>query len=124
MSEEKSNTRIRAEKRGRRAETMAAIFLTLKGYKILERRLKTKLGEIDLIAKRGNLLVMVEVKQRPDIISAHESLHPQSLKRIERAAHQYINARPKFSCLEVRYDAVFVLPGFRMKHVQEAWRPY
>jgi len=124
MNRNGSNKRINAEKRGRRAETMAAILLTLKGYKILQRRYKTKLGEIDIIAKRGNVLAMVEVKQRSDLISAHESLQPQSLQRIERAADQFVNSKPKLRDCDVRFDAVFVLPGLRIKHIMDAWRPY
>jgi putative endonuclease len=116
--------RSAAEKRGRRAETIAALWLQFKGYRILERRYKTKLGEIDLIARRGKILAIVEVKQRKDLVSAYESLHPQALKRIERAAARFLNDRSALHTCDVRYDALFVLPGLRVKHLKDAWRSY
>lgn len=120
----KAAKRIQAEKRGRRAELWAALFLQVRGYRILARRFKTKSGEIDLIVRRKNVLAMVEVKQRHTLEAAHESLHPAALKRIENAAAQYLNAHRSYENCDVRFDVVFVLPRLRIKHLTDAWRAY
>ena len=120
----KAKKRIAAEKRGRRAETFAGLYLQLKGYHILARRYKTKSGEIDLIVRRGNIVAMVEVKQRHSLEAAQESIHPSSLKRIEKAAAQFLNTRQQNENCDVRFDVIFVMPGFRIKHMPDAWRVY
>ena len=120
----KNSARILAEKKGRRAENWASIWLQFKGYRILERRYKTKSGEIDLIARRGKTVAIVEVKRRDTLIAAHESLNPRSLTRIENAADQFISSRPQYADCHIRFDAIFVLDGFRIKHIIDAWRAY
>ena len=116
--------RIKAEVRGRRAENLAALWLQLKGYKIIERRLKTPFGEIDLMARKGKLLICIEVKQRPELETAHASLHPANLKRIEEAAFFYQGHHDKYQNFDLRFDAVFILPGLRIHHIKDAWRAY
>jgi putative endonuclease len=120
----KPTKKAQAEKRGRRAENWAALYLQLKGYRVLARRYKTKSGEIDLIARRGNVLAMVEVKQRATLAAAHESLHPASLRRIENAAAQFLNIRRSYENCDIRFDVIFVLPKLRIKHIMDAWRAY
>ena len=120
----KPTKKVQAEKRGRRAEAWAALYLQIKGYRILARRYKTKSGEIDLIVRRGNVLAMVEVKQRTNLAAAHESLHPASLRRIENAAAQFLNTQRTYENCDVRFDVIFVLPGLRIKHIPDAWRTY
>lgn len=119
-----SRARKQAEGRGRRAELWAELLLRLKGYRILERRYKTPLGEIDLIARTKNTLVIVEVKQRPTLEAAHASLYPSSLKRIENAASLYQGHHEALHNLGMRFDLVFVLPKFRIIHLKDAWRTY
>lgn len=120
----KTGKRAKAERRGRRAEFWAALYLQLKGYRVLERRYKTKSGEIDLIVRRSNVVAMVEVKQRSTLEAAHESLYQASLKRIEHAAAQFLNSRRKYEDCDIRFDVVFVLPGLKIKHLIDAWRAY
>lgn len=120
----KAAKRIEAEKRGRRAENWAALFLQLKGYRILARRYKTKSGEIDLIARRGKTIAMIEVKQRETLEEAYDSLHPGSLGRIENTAAQFLSAHRAYVNCDIRFDVVFVLPGLRIKHLADAWRAY
>lgn len=119
-----SKVRQQAEVRGRRAELWAEILLRLKGYQILERRYKTKLGEIDLIARKQSVLVFVEVKRRTDLQTAHASLHPTNLRRIENTASLYQGRYEKYYDFTMRFDAVFVLPKFRIVHLKDAWRTY
>jgi len=70
---------------GHRAEFLASLSLMLKGYRIIERRYRTKLGEIDLIARRGNQVLIVEVKARAQTASAMDAVDVQSMRRIEAA---------------------------------------
>ena len=63
-------TRRRAERGGRRAEALAALWLRLKGWTILARRVRTPVGEVDLIARRGRTIAFVEVKARASAADA------------------------------------------------------
>ncbi len=117
-------TRKQAEQRGRRAETFAAWLLRFKGYTILEERKKTPHGEIDLVALKGNILAIVEVKQRPTFILAQQALHNADLSRIEEAAYFYQAKQTKWENKTIRFDAMFVMRGLRIKHVKDAWRGY
>jgi len=119
-----NKTRKQAEARGRRAENLAVWFLRFKGYKILDVRRKTPHGEIDLIAKKGNVLAIIEVKRRPSLDQAKEALHSANLSRIEEAAYYYQAARSNLADLSIRFDAVYVTDGLRLKHVKDAWRGY
>lgn len=120
----RKQTRKQAEQRGRRAETFAAWFLRLKGYRILEIRQKTPHGEIDLIAMKGNILAIVEVKRRPTLALAQDALHNADLSRIEEAAYHYQAKQTKWDNKTIRFDAVFAAKGLRIKHVKDAWRGY
>ncbi|MBL8696874.1 MAG: YraN family protein [Alphaproteobacteria bacterium] len=111
-----------ARRRGRRAETAAAWLLRLKGFRILARDLRYRLGEIDLVARRGSLLVFVEVKARADFEVAAEALKPRQRQRIARAARAYLGPRPELQGLAQRFDAVLVGGRGWPRHVPDAWR--
>jgi putative endonuclease len=115
--------RIRAEKRGRRSETWAALLLMAKGYRILGRRVKTHAGEIDLIARspRG-IVCFIEVKARATALAAAQSIGPRQQARIARAAALYLAQRPALAAKGVRYDAVILAAGRLPRHVPDAWR--
>lgn len=110
------------ERAGRVAETIAAWLLRLRGYRILARRYATPLGEIDLVARRGDLVVFVEVKQRARTADALASLLPRQQARIARAATAYLQARPRLAACAVRFDLVAVAPWGLPRHVQDIWR--
>lgn len=95
------------DRRGRRAETLAALYLRLAGYRILERRYKTRLGEIDLIAARRDLIIIAEVKYRQTLGQAHESLSGASERRIRNAADLFIARDRRAYERGVRFDALF-----------------
>jgi len=118
------DVRKKAETRGRRAETLAAWLLRFKGYKILDMRKQTPHGEIDIIATKGKTLAIVEVKQRPTLEQAKDALHTADLSRIEEAAYYYQARRSMLESKDIRFDAVYVMPGLRAKHVKDAWRGY
>ncbi len=113
-----------AEKRGRRGETLAAWLLRLKFYRILGRRVRTPLGEIDLIARApSGVVCFVEVKARAGEGAAADALGPRQQARIARAAELYLAGRPGIAPKGARFDVVSVLPGRLPRHLRDAWRP-
>ena len=112
------------EKAGRRAETLASWYLRLKGYAILGRRIKTRAGEIDILARRGQTLVVTEVKARPDISAAEDSLGFRDWVRISEAANIHISRHQNLQKLALRFDAVFVIGGWKILHHKDFWRPH
>ncbi len=113
--------RRRAYGRGRRAETLAAWWLRLKGYRILARDFRVASGEIDLIARRGRVLALVEVKARPSLDQARESLTPRQCRRIERAAAIFLQRHPGLSGLDQRFDVMLLAPRRWPHHLENAW---
>jgi putative endonuclease len=107
-------SRRRAERGGRRAETIAAWWLRLKGWTILARRVRTPVGEIDLVARRGRTVAFVEVKARASAEEAAFSLDDYRLRRVVAAAEALA---PRFakSGDDVRIDAIYVVPR-RLPH--------
>lgn len=104
-----SAARRRNDRRGRRAEAIAAWWLRLKGYQIVARRVRTRVGEIDIIARQHDTLVFVEVKARATLDSAVFALHPAALRRINAAARVLAPAYAR-GCTTTRIDAVLVQP--------------
>jgi putative endonuclease len=113
--------RRRAEQGGRRAETIAAWWLRLKGWTILGRRVRIPLGEIDLVARRGRVLVFVEVKARATGAEAELALDDYRLRRVAAAAEALAPryARPGD---DIRIDAIFIVPGRLPRHLADIWR--
>jgi putative endonuclease len=100
--------RRRRYRRGLRAETAAALLLRLKGYRILARRARTPLGEIDLVARRGSTVAFVEVKQRHRHDEAVLALHPRQIRRLAAAARWWLAAHPREAAGSCRFDLVTV----------------
>lgn len=115
--------RRRAEKRGRRAEDLAALWLRLKGYRIIARRFKTPLGEIDIIAQRGRRVSLVEVKARARLTEARMAITPHQRGRIFRAAEFFLQRYPRYATMNLCFDAILVAPGRLPRHLIDAWRP-
>ena len=118
MAERTVGHRRKAYRRGHRGEWLAALALMLKGYRILARRHRTKLGEIDLIARRGDLVLFVEVKARRTLIEAMEAIGRESERRIEGAADLWLSRQPDYGRLSMRFDMVAVLPWRWPVHVE------
>ena len=115
--------RRRAERHGHVAEAAAAALLLAKGYRILARRYKTPLGEIDLIMRRGGLVAFVEVKARPSRALALEAVGAASERRIVAAADLWLAKHPDAAGLDLRYDLVLVAPWRLPRHLPDAFRP-
>lgn len=110
-----------AHDRGLQAETRAAALLGARGFDIIARRVRTKAGEIDLIARQGDLLVFCEVKQRADIADAAYSILPRQRRRIAAAAEAYLAAHPELATLNMRFDAVLIARTGAAEHLPGAF---
>ena len=116
--------RQRAQRRGHKSESLAALWLRLKGYRILARRLKTPAGEIDLVATAPfGPVCFVEVKARHLALAAAESVGPGQQTRIARAASLYLASRPGLARRGSRFDIVAVAPRALPVHHRDVWRP-
>lgn len=113
------NQRKRAYHKGKRAEWIAAFYLKFKGYEILEKRFKTPMGEIDLLARKGKILAAIEVKTRNTLDEASMALTPFQQKRIEKALLFYLAG--KMDCFDLRFDVVLISPWKWPYHIQGAW---
>jgi putative endonuclease len=112
-----------AEKRGRRSETFAAVLLMLKGYRILGRRVRTRAGEIDLIARApGGVICFIEVKARGGEAAALDSLSHRQRGRIGQGARLWLAAHSGLKPRAIRYDVIVLAPGRLPHHLRDAWR--
>ena len=109
-----------AEKSGRAGETRAALFLRAKGWRILDKRVRTPLGEIDLVAKRGNLVAFVEVKTRRTAAELDFAIDEHRLSRVAAAAEMLV---PRYAGPEddIRIDVVLIAPRAWPRHIENAW---
>ncbi len=106
---------------GRRAEVVAALWLLAKGYRILGFRLATPLGEIDLLAQRGSVLAVVEVKRRTNLETALEAVTHEQQARLRRAGAHVAASRAGLRGATVRLDLIALAPGHRPRHIPDAW---
>lgn len=113
--------RQKAWRRGHISEYLAAAFLLLKGYRILAIRHRTKLGEIDIIARKGDLAVFVEVKARRGEQEAIDAVSFPAQKRIRAASDLWLARQSDFALLSQRYDIVAILPGCWPRHFKDAF---
>lgn len=108
-------------KKGLIAETLAGLYLMLKGYRLLARRYKTRLGEIDLVAKRGGTIIFVEVKLRKTARDGAEAIHAHNQARVRDAAALYLQKHPAYNDCDMRFDAVILSKGKWPRHLTNAF---
>jgi putative endonuclease len=113
--------RVAAFRTGLSAESRAAAYLIAKGYRILARRFRSGVGEIDVVARRRGMIVFVEVKARASLDDAAYAVTPQQQARIVAAAEAWIAAHPDQANSEFRFDAVLVAPGKLPRHLTAAF---
>ena len=116
-----SPARVAAFQTGLSAESRAAAFLMAKGYRILARRFRTPHGEIDLVARRRNLIAFVEVKARATLDDAAFAVTPRQQQRIIAAAQAWLAAHPEHAEFELRFDALLIAPRRLPRHVLAAF---
>ncbi len=115
------NRRKRAQFRGRVAENIAAIYLRAQLFSILIKNFKTPVGEIDIIARRADLLVFVEVKMRSSKHGMAEALEAVNQRRIIRAAKYYLARNPQMADKNLRFDVIFLKPRAFPVHLRGAF---
>jgi putative endonuclease len=103
------------------AESRAAAFLIAKGFRIVARRFKSPVGEIDIVARRRTLLIFVEVKARPNLEEAAWSVTERQRGRIIAAAEAWLARYPDDRIRDIRFDAVLVAPGRIPRHIPAAF---
>lgn len=108
----------RARREGHGAEWIAALWLMVKGYQILGFRLKGRAGEIDILARRGRFLVVVEVKRRATMEAALAALGPDQHRRLLAAGRGVLQGRPSLAALLLRIDMVALAPGRIPRHLR------
>lgn len=109
-----------AEVAGRRGERLAGWWLRLKGWRILDRRVRTPAGEVDLVARRGNLVAFVEVKTRATTAELDHAIDARRLARVAAAAEVLM---PRFALPgdDIRVDVILIAPGTPPRHIENAW---
>jgi putative endonuclease len=107
---------------GRRSEVVAAIWLMAKGYRILGFRLKTPQAEIDLLATRGKVLAVVEVKRRATLLAALETVTFDQRQRLRKAGANLAARRSGLKDAAVRLDLMALAPGKLPRHIPDAWK--
>ena len=117
-----TDTRRLAEAAGRRGERLAGWWLRLKGWRILDRRVRTPAGEVDLVARKGNLVAFVEVKARRTAGELDHAIDERRLARVAAAAEVLM---PRYAGPgdDIRVDVILLAPGVRPRHIENAWMP-
>lgn len=115
-------SRAEAEKHGRQGEALAAWWLRLCGWRILARRVKVKVGEVDLIARKGRTVAFIEVKWRRDAAMLGGAIDANRLRRVARAAE---SLAPRYAKAgdDVRIDVILVAPRTWPRRIASAWQP-
>jgi putative endonuclease len=108
-------------RKGRLAELLAAALLVCKGYRILARRYRTPVGELDLVARRRQLLAVVEVKARGSLSDGLEAVDRQQRQRIGDAAEMFRARFPAYAGHDVRFDVIVIVPWHWPRHIIDAW---
>jgi putative endonuclease len=114
-------SRHRAWRFGRLAEALCALSLWLRGYRILARDLRTPVGELDIVARRGRVLAIIEVKARTG--DGDPIPTARQRRRIADGARAFLSMRPHCADLDVRFDLMEVRPWRWPRHHADAWRP-
>ena len=109
-----------AEASGRRGERLAGWWLRLKGWRILDRRVRTPAGEVDIVARKGTLVAFVEVKTRSTAPELDFAIDERRLSRVAAAAEVLM---PRYAGPgdDIRVDVILIAPGTRPRHIENAW---
>ena len=121
MARDRRLTGYQARLAGRRGEVLAALWLMAKGYRILGFRLQTAQGEIDLLAQKGQVLAVVEVKLRVSREAALAAVGQRQRERLRRAGAAYAARRAGLTGAAIRLDLLALAPGRWPCHIPDAW---
>jgi putative endonuclease len=113
---------LKSRREGRRAEVLCALWLLARGYRILGFRVRTPLAEIDLLARKGHVVAVVEIKRRASLSEALDAVTPRQRDRLTRAAKSIAARRPDLAGAAIRLDLLALAPGRWPRHIHDAWR--
>jgi putative endonuclease len=123
MTARSPRDRHEADQRGREGEAEAAMFLAQNGWQIVAERVKTKAGEIDLVAKRTGLVAFVEVKWRAQAANLADAINERRLARVA-AAVEIVWQDYATQGEDIRIDVLLLAPGRKPTHIENAWMPF
>ena len=106
---------------GLSAESRAAAYLIAKGHRIVARRWRSPIGEVDIVARRRRTLIFVEVKARERLDDAAEAVLPRQQRRIIGAAKAWLASHPEDADRDIRFDVVLVAPKSLPRHIMAAF---
>lgn len=111
-----------AHAKGLMAESLACFYLRLKGYQIITRRHKTKMGEVDIIARKGRTLHAIEVKTRAQMADSLCAVAPASTIRIRRAMEGWLQNNPQYcQNFDISFDLIAIAPYHWIRHIKNAF---
>ncbi|WP_062731693.1 YraN family protein [Sphingobium abikonense] len=113
-------SRAQADQRGRQGERIAAWWLRLKGWQIVGRRMRTRAGEVDIVARRGAMLAFVEVKARASVAELDLAIDERRLARVAAAAEILWHDLAKPGD-DMRIDVILLAPGRPPRHLANVW---
>ncbi len=116
-----TDKKLKAVRFGRWGEELAVWTLRLKGYRILARNLRTRVGEIDIVALKGRTLCFIEVKSRPSLDLALQSFSVAQQKRQIVAAEAFLSANQRYADSDIRFDFMAISPHRLPRHLKNAW---
>jgi putative endonuclease len=115
-------SREEAERQGRRGESLAAWYLWACGWRILAKRQRVGVGEVDLVARKGRTVAFIEVKWRGSRAALDQAIDARRLRRVARAAEALA---PRFAGPgdDLRIDVILIAPGTWPRRIANAWQP-
>jgi putative endonuclease len=108
-------------KKGVYAEKIAVLLLSLKFYRIIAKRYKTQIGEVDIIAVRGKTVIFIEVKKRASLEQLFNSINIKQQKRVINAAELFLSRNRQYQNYVKRFDAILITPKLLPLHIKNAW---
>ena len=121
VGQKKYKKKIKSYYFGIFSEYLVVVFLFFKGYRVLKRRHQSYFGEIDIIAKKRDLLVIIEVKARKIVNNVEEVLSFSQQNRITESASDFFSKNKKYQKLGIRFDLIIVKPFSIPLHLKGYW---
>ena len=115
------NDRYSRYRFGLLGEYAACLLLWSKGYRIVARRVRNFAGEIDIIARRGKLLIFIEVKARNCATQLAYAYTPRQSVSMTKAAEIYLQSHRQYDGFDIRFDLIYITPYRLPIHIEDAW---